>query len=264
MQHATIRHHPPPSANARGTTMKTHRKIAIVVGILFIAATILSLLGSTLIGSVIGSPLTGTATGAPLDLANVSTHGSQLTIGALLELAAAIAVMLIPAMLFSILKHYQEGIALGYFGFRILEAITLILGAVSALLLVTLGQDYVHAGAPAVSDYQTLGVVVLGARGWAFPLDPLVFGPGALLLYALLYMANLIPRWLSAWGLIGAALVFVVGLFGMFGTLLLYLAIPIGVQEMVMALWLIVKGFNPTAIAAGSPEEVNSSRIVAA
>jgi hypothetical protein len=232
--------------------MKPHRKLAIVVGLLFIAATALSLVATSLIGPVIGTPLPGTATGAPLDLAQVSAHGNQLISGALLEVAAAIAVMLIPALLFSILKHYQEGIALGYFGFRILEAITLILGAVSALLLVTLGQAYVHAGAPASSEYQTLGAVLLGARGWAFPLNPLVFGLGALLLYALLYQANLIPRWLSAWGLIGAALVFVLGVLGMFGTLVLALAIPIGVQEMVMAIWLIVKGFNPLALAARS------------
>jgi hypothetical protein len=226
--------------------------IAIVVGSLFIAATALSLVATSLIAPVIGTPLAGTATGTPLDLATVSSHRNQLIFGALLEVAAAIAVMLIPAMLFSILKRYQEGIALGYFGFRILEAGTLIFGAVSALLLVTLGQEYAHAGGAAVSEYQTLGAILLGARGWAFPLNPLVFGLGALLLYALLYHANLIPRWLSAWGLLGAVLVFVVGVVGMFGNLWLALAIPIGVQEMVMALWLIVKGFNPAALAARS------------
>jgi hypothetical protein len=128
----------------------------------------------------------------------------------------------------------------------------LIFGAVSALLLVTLGQDYVRAGGPASSEYQTLGAVLLGARGWAFPLNPLVFGLGALLLYALLYHADLIPRWLSAWGLLGADMVFVVGVFGMYGSLVLSLAIPIGLQEMVMALWLLVRGFNPAALAARS------------
>jgi hypothetical protein len=125
----------------------------------------------------------------------------------------------------------------------------LILGALSALLLVTLSQDYVHAGAP-TAEYQTLGALLLGLRSWLFPLNPLVFGLGALLYYALLYQANLLPRWLSAWGLLGAALVFVFGTLAMFGTSVISLAIPIAVQEMVMALWLIVRGFNPTALAA--------------
>jgi hypothetical protein len=75
---------------------------------------------------------------------------------------------------------------------------------------------------------------------------------GALLFYALLYQANLPPRWLSVWGLLGAALVFIFGALAMFGTSVIYLAIPIAVQEMVMALWLIVRGFNPTALAARS------------
>jgi hypothetical protein len=231
--------------------MKTHRKIAIVVGALFIAATVFSLLGSTLIGSVIGSPLAGTATGTP-NLAHVSANGNQLITGALFELAAAIAVVLIPAVLFSILRHHSEGIALGYFGVRIIEAITVIVGAISALLLVTLGHDYVAAGAPATSTYQPIGAVLVAARSWAFPLDPLVFGLGALLLYGLVYPADLIPRWLSAWGFLGAVLVFVSGLVGMFGTIVVYLAIPIAVQEMVMAFWLIARGFNPTAIAGRS------------
>jgi hypothetical protein len=246
-------------------TMKTYRKTAIIVGALFIAATVLSLIGSTLIGNVIGSPLTGTGAGVPNYLANASANANQMILGVLLELASAISVMLIPAMLFSILKQHNEGVALGYFGFRIIEAVTLILGAIGALLLVSLGQAYVKAGAPAISNYQTLGAVLLAVRTWAFPLDPLVFGPGALLLYALLYQANLIPRWLSAWGFIGAAMVFVMAVVAMFGTLLVYLAIPIGVQELVMAVWLIVKGFNPSAIASGSaktyqPENMSTAK----
>ena len=221
--------------------MKTHRKTAIIVGVLFILATVLSLIGSTLIRSVIDTPNY---------LTTVSANGNQMIIGALLELAAAISVVLIPAMMFPILKQHNEGMALGYFGFRIIEAITLIVGAISSLLLITLSQQYVNAGAPAASYFQTSGALLLAARNWAFPLNPLVFGPGALMLYSVLYQANLIPRWLSVWGLIGAAMVFVLGLLGMFGNILIFLAIPIGVQEMVMAVWLIVKGFQASASAS--------------
>lgn len=220
--------------------MKTYRKTAIVVGVLFIVATVLSLISSSMLGSVIGTPNY---------LTNVSANGNQTIIGALLELAAAISVMLIPAVTFPVLKQHSEEMALGYFGFRILEAVTLMVGAMSSLLLLTLSQQYVNAGTPAVSSFQTSGALLLAARNWAFPLNPLVFGPGALMLYSVLYQANLIPRWLSVWGLLGAAMVFVLGLLGMFGTILIFLAVPIGVQEMVMAVWLIVKGFNPSANA---------------
>jgi hypothetical protein len=229
--------------------MKPYRTTAIVVGVLFILATVLSVIGSTLIGNIIGSPLSGTATGAPHYLANAAANANQLISGALLEIGAALSVVLIPAALFPLLRRRNEGIALGYFGLRIIEALTLFVGALSALLLVTLSQDALAAGPAAAPTYQALGSVLLATRAWVFPLNPLVFGLDALLFYPLLYQANLIPRWLSAWGLIGAVLVFVLGVVGMFGNFVVYLAIPIGVQEMVMALWLTVRGFNPTALA---------------
>jgi hypothetical protein len=70
--------------------------------------------------------------------------------------------------------------------------------------------------------------------------------------YYLLYRSKLIPRWLSVWGLIGAALVLAVGVLGMFGHSAMILWLPLAVNEMVLAVWLIVKGFNPSAIASGS------------
>jgi hypothetical protein len=82
---------------------------------------------------------------------------------------------------------------------------------------------------------------------------------GAAMYYYVLYRSRLIPRWLSAWGLAGLALVFSMTLLiafretisGPSGMLVLF-AVPIGLQEMILAVWLIVKGFNPSAIATVS------------
>ena len=65
------------------------------------------------------------------------------------------------------------------------------------------------------------------------------------------------PRWLSVWGLVGAALYIVAPLGSMFGLSLGVLMAPLAVQEMVMAVWLIAKGFNPSAIAAESAGETS-------
>jgi hypothetical protein len=230
--------------------MNATRKTAVMVGVCFILATVCSLISTALIGPV---------KDAPTYLTTVSAHGNQMILGALFEVAAAIAVVLIPALLFPILKQYHEGLALGYFGVRILEAITQIICAMSALLLLTVSQSYVNAGPSAASSFQASGTVLLATWNWAFPLDPIVFGPGSLLLNAVLYQTRLIPRWLSAWGVLGAALVFVSGVFGMFGNPLLVLAIPIAVQEMVLAVWLIVKGFTPSARAAESATGFHAS-----
>ena len=88
-------------------------------------------------------------------------------------------------------------------------------------------------------------------------LTGIVFCLGALMFYAALYQSRLVPRWISVWGL--AALIpylaaeFLV-LFARLDSLspiagLLHL--PLAVQEMVLAVWQIVKGFDPAALAAG-------------
>ena len=69
-------------------------------------------------------------------------------------------------------------------------------------------------------------------------------GLGGLVLNYLLYESRLVPKWLSVWGVIGAFLVMLYGLMSLFGTDPGILAAPIAVQEMVFAVWLIVKGFN--------------------
>ena len=69
----------------------------------------------------------------------------------------------------------------------------------------------------------------------------------ALILNYILYKSRLVPRWLSGWGLIGAILLLVADLLAIFGSdQVLLLAAPIGLQEMVFAVWLIVKGVNST------------------
>jgi len=95
-----------------------------------------------------------------------------------------------------------------------------------------------------------LGALLRAVNDWTLVLVPIVFGLGALVFYYLSYQLKLIPRWLIVWGFIGAIFVLSYGLLGMFGDSLFLLALPITVQEMVLAVWLIVKGFNPSAIAS--------------
>jgi hypothetical protein len=81
----------------------------------------------------------------------------------------------------------------------------------------------------------------------------LAFYTGATLYYLVFYRSQLIPRWLSAWGLAGTALGLVAGLLVLFQSIAVLsstqvvLNLPIAVQEMVLAAWLIVKGFRPKA-----------------
>ncbi|PPA79611.1 MAG: hypothetical protein C00003105_02069 [ANME-2 cluster archaeon HR1] len=121
----------------------------------------------------------------------------------------------------------------------------------------TLSQEFVKAGAPDASYYQTLGTLLLAAGDWAFLLGfGLAFTLSALILNFLLYQSKLIPRWLSGWGFVGAVLIFAYYLLQFFSiNQVEILFLPIAVQEMVFAVWLIIKGFNSSATASVSAKE---------
>jgi hypothetical protein len=222
--------------------MNTHRKTAIIVGVLFIIATVVYSIGIYLIESLIDDPDY---------LINVSENENQVIIGALLVLIDAVAVAGIAIVIYPILKKHNEALALGYAGARIVEGVLFSVNVITLLTLLTLSQEFVQAGAPDASYYQTLGTLLLAAGDWAFLLGfGLAFTLSALILNYSLYQSKLIPRWLSGWGLVGAALVFAYYLLQFFSSNQVeILFLPIAVQEMVFAVWLIAKGFNSSAIA---------------
>jgi hypothetical protein len=151
-------------------------------------------------------------------------------------------------------KKYSEALALGYVALRIIEAVVIIAAVVSALSLIALSQEYVKAGAPDASYFQTLGTSFLAIRAhWVSTMLGIFFSLGALLFYYLLYQSKLVPRFISVWGLIGVALILTWNLLDLFGISAgMILALPIILNEIFLAIWLIVKGFDSSAIASGS------------
>ena len=223
--------------------MNSYRKTAIIVGVLFLAG---------YVGVFVGGAISGPILKAPDYLSNIYPNKTQVIIGMLVEvLLNDVPVVGIGVMLFPILKKYSESIALWYVGMRVIEAVTLIVGTISALSLITLSQEYIAAGAPDASHFQALGALTLAERFWAVQMLIIFFGLGALIFYYLLYQSKLIPRFISVWGLIGVPLTFTGVLLVMFGfNLELILFLPLGVNEIFLGVWLIVKGFNSSAIAS--------------
>ncbi|MBW3000093.1 DUF4386 domain-containing protein [Candidatus Woesearchaeota archaeon] len=224
--------------------MNSNRKTAIIVGALFIIATVAYSLSVILLDPILG--------GSDY-LTMASANYYQVIIGALLVLIDAVAVAGIGIVIHRILKKHDGTLALGYIGARIIEGVLFMINAITILALLTLSQEFVKAGALNASYYQTLGTVLLSSGNWAYLLGlGLAFALSAMILNFVLYKSKLIPRWLSGWGLIGAALVFANFLLEFFSiNPIEILYIPIAVQEMVFAVWLIVKGFNPSALKRG-------------
>ena len=221
--------------------MNSNKKTAIIVGVLFITSTVAGVLSVIFLGSILN---------ASDYLIKVSKNESQVIIGALLELICAGAFLGIAVMLFPILKKHNENIALGYVVARIFEAVPFVVGVISLLSLLTLSQQYVKAAAPVASCFLPLGTLLLAVRDWYNLLGPRIFCCiAALPFYYLLYQSKLIPRFISVWGLIGTTLFLTASLLIMFGlspvsTISIFLTLPFALNEMVLAVWLIVKGFN--------------------
>ena len=222
--------------------MNTSRKTAVIVGVLFIIGTVSGVLSAVITGPVLNEPDY---------LFTIAANETPIITGAFFVLLMGLSLAMIPVMMFPIFKKQNEALALGAVVFRgPLEAATYILMVVSWLLLTVLSQEFVNAGAPANSNFQVLGTVLLKANEMINPVLEIVFSLGALMFYTLFYQTRLIPRWLSGWGLIGAIVYLAAGVMALFGTEIGFLLALLGVQEMVMALWLIFKGFNQPANVA--------------
>ena len=236
--------------------MNTHRRTAIIVGVLFIIGTVTGIL-SVKAGSIIEGP----------DYLNqVSANENQILIGAAFVLIMGFALSMMSVVLYPVIRKYNEVLALGAVVFRgVLEAFTYIIIVMSWLLLLTISREYVKVGALDVSYYQMFGTFLRGLVYWINHMLAIVFTLGPLMIYYILYQSRLIPRWLAGWGFIGAILYLAAPLLNVFDPQLPSLSLtvgwgrlmmPLAVQEMVFALWLIVKGFNPSAIVSGSVKQI--------
>ncbi len=228
--------------------MNTYKNIARTMGILYILGTI---------SGILSRVVTGTINSAPDLLASISANGNPITLGALFVLTMGLALAMIPVIGYPVLRKRDEILALGYVVFRgALEAVFYIAIFVSWLLLLPLSQVY-QAGSQEASNLRVLANVLLEAKEIAV-FGSIVFCLGGLMFYYLLFQSKLVPQWLSGWGFIAlilgfaAGLLVMLGFFGPTSTISDVLQIPIFLQEMVLAVWLIVKGFNPPALASES------------
>jgi hypothetical protein len=196
--------------------MKSTKRIAVIVGLLFLVSTLTFMIGSNLIRSF---------------LIDVSQNKSPLFLGVILEIICGVAVVGIGVLMFPILKLFKKRLALGYVIFRIIECTIIIVGGIYLLSLLEFMWKY------------EMIIFVFTALG-------------GLIFSYLLYLSKLVPRYLSGLGIIGYLMLFlgvVLDMFSIFNInngagMLLYL--PGGLFELFLPIWLFIKGFNSSAIAS--------------
>jgi hypothetical protein len=187
-------------------------------------------------------------------LTRIADHVIRLSAGGLAELIAAGASVGIAIVLYPVLKRWSGTLALGAVIFRAMEAVMYAVGAVSMLSLLRVAPQFAHAPSSHRPWLQALGDALLGIRQEAILAGVFAFAIGGLMYYTVFYRSSLIPRWLAGWGIAAELLMVATCLLALFSrqpvTSYTISVLPIAVQEMVMAVWLIAKGFRLVAPAA--------------
>ncbi len=169
----------------------SYRKNAITVGVIFIIATVVNMLGNIPLQPILD---------APDYLIRISANENQVIIGSLLVLLSAFASAGIAIGLYPILKKQHEALALGSVGLRVMERMLYLVAVIGLFSLLTLSQEYAKAGASNASLFQISGTVLLAIKTWAGQLGVIAFTLGAFMYYYVFFQSKLIPRWLSGWG----------------------------------------------------------------
>jgi Domain of unknown function (DUF4386) len=224
-------------------SMDAQRRTALTAGVVFIAATVASLLGSAVEQPVLNGPEY---------LTRVAGHARRVAAGGLLEFLAAGTSVGIAIALYPVLRQWRAGLALGAVVFRTIEAAMYTVGAVSLLALVPVGHQVSQAASADRAALQAPGDALLGVRQAAILAGVFAFCVGALMYSYVFYQSRLMPRWLAGWGMVAELLLLVACVSALFSrrAVMTYtlLILPIALQEMVLAVWLIARGFSSSAL----------------
>lgn len=230
-----------PYEELQGARRKPYRVTATVVGVLLILCTVASILSVAPLGSLLDTPV---------NLADLAANDNAVVLAALIEFVAAATGAGIGIALYPVHRQHGPAMAFGAAAARVVAAALVLVGTLSLLALLTVAQEWGSAS-PAGAGTDASVQALLAVRDWgANFMISLPFLLGAGLYYYLMYRNSIVPRWLSVWGLLAVALSFAATLYSGFtqdfgfSTGSTALNAPIALQEMVVAVWLIAKGFN--------------------
>ena len=220
--------------------MNNYKKHATVVGIGFLLAIVFGIVSLALTETYIQD----------LDFSVIANNDISIKIGAIATMFMALSVMIISLAFYPVLKKKYPSLALGYVGLRFLEGFIFIINAVLYLSFIALSKNNASE-----AFNNSIGHLLLEARDYLghVALDMVVFSVAALILYYVLFKTKLVPRWLSIWGLIASVIYMAAAYMVLFGFEPLspaYIAmnIPLALNEAVLGILLIVKGFNMKVI----------------
>ncbi len=241
----------PTTEPSRST--RPDRIAARVVGVLYLAGMVLGIVGNVLIQSVLT---------APEPLSSIAANGMIVALGAVCWLATVGGDVTHGVVMFPILSRRSARSAVGYLAARIIDATLIAIMTLLIVIQIPVGAEYLKAGGGDISYLQALSAVLTAANLYAYEFAMTTVGVAGLILCAAFLRANLIPRPLAIWGLAGYAVILAGSLLQILGFQLNSIqAIPGGLWEVFIGVWLIVKGFSSNAGTPGTSEPTSTPEI---
>jgi hypothetical protein len=219
------------------------RKISIATGVLLIVATVAAIAAGAVQPAITGSDY----------LVGVASHPLRMAASAFAYLLAAVTSVGIAVALYPLLKRTHAALALGAVVFRTIEAVFYTAGVVSLLAIASLANEMTAAPTTDREPIQTIADTLGKIHDHSSAVAVFAFCIGAFMYSLALYRTRLLPRWLSGWGLLAALSMEIAVVLSIVAdtsvTGYIPLIAPIALQEMVLAVWLLVNGFSSTTQA---------------
>ncbi|MDL5513301.1 DUF4386 domain-containing protein [Arenibacter sp. M-2] len=190
------------------------------------------------------------------NLGSVSINSNAILIRAFMQFVLGLIYASIPIILYTLLKKINSSLTIGFLVFRIISVGFIFIGWLSILLLLALSQEFASSGSPELLYFKTLDNLLRSGRDLINHVAmPLILSVGNLMFYSILYQSKIIPKWLSLWGLIAtilssvlASILLMFSVINIITPAYITLAFPTALLEIVLATWLIVKGFDSNVV----------------
>ena len=217
---------------------KAFRTTARVIGVIYLAGMAIGIPANLLVLSILSGPD---------QLATVAASSMLLATCVVFWLFTVAGDAAHGVLMFPVLKRHSERGAVGYLAARIVDATFIAVMALLILVQIPIAKEYLNAGSADTSYLQALSAVLTGANLYAYELGMIAVGVAGLILCTMFYRAQLVPRFLAVWGIVGYAVLLGGSVLQVLGFNLSSIqAIPGGLWELFIGVWLIAKGFNTT------------------
>jgi Domain of unknown function (DUF4386) len=218
--------------------MEAARRAGRIIGALIIIQMV--------VGGLVNFTLEAPLFGAPGFLANAASHSQQLGLAALLGVATEALWVGIAITAFPIFGQRSQTMALWLIALAVVIMAVAVAENAALMSMVSVSEAYTKASAAEREQIQIVKVVVASARNWAHYMARILDGGAIFVFYLTLYRFALVPRVLAGFGLIAVTLMVTAVAMPLFGHGVVFLMLaPLGLSQLILAVWLITKGFRP-------------------